>query len=109
MNGQLRKARIVLQTADALFRNRKNHFSIACDTCRRVVHLRVVDPKREHVSRPLVICHGDLWMGLLPYDIVPERFLSRRCQGSLGTGRRMKESNGCSVQNDRRPALVVLS
>lgn len=45
-NGALWKARIVLRTADALFRYGEQQFAVAHDAGRRIMHLRVINPER---------------------------------------------------------------
>src|SRR5260370_4677373 len=49
-NGVFRKAGIVLQPADALFRHGKQHLSVSRDARRRIMHLRIVNPQRQHSS-----------------------------------------------------------
>ena len=71
LNRFLRKARVMLHSADALFRHRKKELAIAGDAGRRIMHLRIVNPQRDHAlprsflrtntseSTSSMIAHGD--------------------------------------------------
>ena len=49
LNRQLRKSRIMLYAADALFRHREQQLSIARNTRRRVMHLRIINAQCQHI------------------------------------------------------------
>ena len=53
LNRQVRKARVVLLPANPLFRYGKEQFSITHNASRRIVHLRIINPKRQHPAECL--------------------------------------------------------
>src|SRR5580765_124798 len=62
-----RKPRIVFRPADSFFRHRKHQLAVAHQTRRRIMHLRIINPKGDHavpktplrLSRKLVVSPDD--------------------------------------------------
>ena len=50
LDTEKRKTCIMFSSTEAFFRNRKNHFAIACNARRRVVHMRVINPQADQLA-----------------------------------------------------------
>src|SRR5690348_13754412 len=64
-NRILRESRVVLGPADAFFRHCEHDFAVAHQACCRIMHLRIINPQRDHAN-PVVALNLNLELpGLL--------------------------------------------
>ena len=68
-NGIFRESGVMLQPADALFRHREQQFAVAHNARRRIMHLRIINPQRQHSSS--VSPHTSSWLLVILAGILP--------------------------------------